>query len=261
MRNFKRRIFLFICSVVISSAFLTDSVYAVSAELLPVEEGITLLDRTGAIYIHMESSGNIAVTVHKTEPEGIFKYYDRSLSDETGGAVYKMELSRCEYLVDSGNYASQYTVVFTAENDNDASFTQNIVVTDPDFEDTSGSEFHFYITIQSAESSSCQILSSTEYIDDNNVLVSEYYILLQYFSGETVLTGDVDADGKVNLADASLILSYYSNASAGLETNVDKERADVDSDGKVQLSDASYILMYYSKFAAGMSPTWDEIIG
>ena len=88
----------------------TDA-YASEAIMVPVEEGIELADRSGQLYVHMMNSGTLYATVDKTEPEGIFRYYNTELvNDNTSGStVYQMELSRCEYLVDSGKYASVYT--------------------------------------------------------------------------------------------------------------------------------------------------------
>lgn len=245
-----------ICSITCLVFAEVSMVSADDAVVLPVEEGIALLDRAGTMYIHMQNGGSVNVTADKTEPEGIFRYYD---ADLVSGTVYRMDLSRCEYLVDSGEYASKYTFVFTSADDADTVYSHDIVVSDPDFEETSGSEFHFYITSVAAETSSCQMLSSNEYVDDSNILVSEYFLLMKYRTDTEKLTGDTDGDGCITLTDASLALSYYASTSAGLESDVDKDAADADGDGKVTLTDASGILMYYAMSAASMEPSWDNI--
>ena len=61
---------------------------------------------------------------------------------------------------------------------------------------------------------------------------------------ETVRYGDVNADGKVNSNDASLVLRY----AAGLVKEIDTSAADVNGDGKVNSNDASMVLRY----AAGL---------
>lgn len=245
-----------ICSAAVMVYSMISPVSAVDVVVLPVEEGITLLDRAGAMYIHMQSGGSVHITADKTEPEGIFRYYDAELVSDT---VYRMDLSRCEYLVDSGEYASRYTVIFTAGSDVGSQYVHDIVAADPDFEETGGSEFHFYITSEAAESSSCQVLSSNEYVNDSNILVSEYHLLMKYKTDPEKLTGDTDGDGCITLTDASLALSYYACTSAGLESDVDKDAADADGDGRVTLTDASGILMYYAMSAASMEPSWDDI--
>lgn len=66
--------------------------------------------------------------------------------------------------------------------------------------------------------------------------------------------GDVDADGSVNLADASAALGLYASEAAGAEpavTGVNAQAADGNQDGKVDLADASDMLGYYASNAAG----------
>lgn len=59
---------------------------------------------------------------------------------------------------------------------------------------------------------------------------------------------DVNGDGKVDLSDASDILSAYSLAASGKQVS---SIYDVDGNGKIELSDATVILTYYSSNAAG----------
>ncbi len=255
-----KKYFACVCSLALAAEALSGTVCALDTVILPVEEGITLVDVTGAMYVHADSSCNIRAAVDKTEPEGIFRYYDADISPASSGAVYRMDLSRCEYLVGSGEYASRYTVSFTAGGDEASFYSQDIIVRDPDFADTDSCEFHFYVSTEPGESSCCNISGSNEYVSDSGVLVYELYLDFRYKSSEKT-KGDVDGDGAVTLTDAALVLTHYASTSAGLGSDVDKEAADVDGDGRVQLSDASAILMYYAMSAASMDPQWDEILG
>ena len=65
--------------------------------------------------------------------------------------------------------------------------------------------------------------------------------------------GDVNFDGKVVAADASLVLVEYANISAGNGQFTDKQKAagDVDSDGKITAKDATLILRYYAFLQQG----------
>lgn len=58
-----------------------------------------------------------------------------------------------------------------------------------------------------------------------------------------LLTGDVNGDGKVNLADAKLVMQYC-NGKKKLNGR-QKKSADVNGDGKVNLTDAKLIMKYY----------------
>ncbi|MGN0629926.1 MAG: dockerin type I domain-containing protein, partial [Ruminococcus sp.] len=83
------------------------------------------------------------------------------------------------------------------------------------------------------------------------------------------LKGDVNTDGKIDVIDATLILSYYAKKGSGLEpvfSNDASENekmlllADVNEDGKIDLTDASLILKYYAYTGAGIDISWEDIL-
>lgn len=83
------------------------------------------------------------------------------------------------------------------------------------------------------------------------------------------LKGDVNLDGRVDIADASLALTYYANTGAGLDYTFSDDDtqnqlmislADVDEDGVVSITDATYILTYYAYTGAGLPADWESII-
>lgn len=234
-------------------------VYASEAIIVPVEEGIELADKSGRLYVHMVNSGTLYVTVDKTEPEGIFRYYDAELVNEniSGSTVYQMELSRCEYLVDSGEYASVYKVSFSADKGGEAIYTVQFSVRDIDFEALTGNEIHFYITTEPAAENSFQLLGDIEYEDDDGVIIFEHHVMIQYASK---VKGDADGNGEVNIADATAVLTYYACKSAGLETTISPDDADTDGNGEVGINDATAILTYYAMSASGLAPEWSDII-
>ena len=238
-------------------AVFASGITAEAAEIItvPAEEGVSLADTSGRMYVHLLSSGMLNITVDKTEPEGIFCYYDAELVNESSSesAVYQMELSSCEYLVDTGKYASEYAITFYAGNNEAVLYKAAFSIKDPDFETVSSSEIHFYITMEAAAANGFQLLGDIEYEDDDNVLVYEHHLLLQYAE---MIQGDADEDGKVTIADATAVLTCYAMKSAGLESSVNAKAADINGDGEVRLNDASAILTYYAMNASGMNHVW-----
>ncbi|MBQ3139425.1 MAG: leucine-rich repeat protein [Ruminococcus sp.] len=76
----------------------------------------------------------------------------------------------------------------------------------------------------------------------------------------TYTLGDVNEDGKVDSADASLVLAEYALIQTGGDltfTEKQKNAADVNKDGKTDSSDASKILEYYAAISTGKDPSWD----
>lgn len=76
--------------------------------------------------------------------------------------------------------------------------------------------------------------------------------------------GDANNDGKIDISDATLVLTIYAkNASDLLMDEYSEEQllaADVNLDGNVSISDAIAILTYYARNAAGLDTSWADII-
>jgi hypothetical protein len=245
-------------AVVFAGGLLQSKVYGAQALSVPLAEDITLSDHTGQMFLHVAAQDALQVNVQKWEPEGIFCYYDAAVSGAEGQTetIWQMDLSRCEYLVDTGKYASHYTVSISSAADADAVYTTDLVVEDPDFESTESTVFHFYVTLEQRTESGFQLLSSMEKVEDGVRICTQYLTLQE----ATLLLGDVDGDGTIAISDASVVLEYYAKTAAGLKAEIDIAAADVDQDGDIALADASYILTYYAREAAGLSPDWDEIL-
>lgn len=78
---------------------------------------------------------------------------------------------------------------------------------------------------------------------------------------DKTVSGDMNCDGVVNLNDATSILSFYADMSAGCSAVFDADGqintfltgiADVNNDGKIDISDATLVLEAYAKSAAGI---------
>ena len=255
----KKTLFSALLSFAVLIQNVTIESTALEAISVPLEDDVMLLDTYGRIYVHIQNESSLHITVDKTEPEGIFRYYDADIFNESSDTekTYLLELSCCEYLVDSGEYASQYTLNIEAADDRKSMYNQNIVIKDPGFENVSGTEYHFYITTELSDHSDYNIIGANEYTKDEGVLLCEQYIKLLY---KDILKGDVNEDGVVGISDASFVLSCYASLSSGLGIESDPDLADIDGDGKIQISDAGYILKYYALFATGIEPVWEDII-
>ncbi len=75
-----------------------------------------------------------------------------------------------------------------------------------------------------------------------------------------ITVGDSNEDGKIDSADASLVLEDYALIQTGKAsslTETRKKSADVNNDGKVDSTDASKILDYYALISIGKNPTWN----
>lgn len=241
------------CTAVLLTEIISSEAAAIEATVLPTDKDITLLDTSGKIYIHMQNKGSIHITADKTEPEGVFRYYNTDITSqasETDGS-YQMDLSCCEYLVDSGEYASHYTVNISSAMDKKAAYSQNIIVKDPGFEDIESSEYHFYITMISSDESGYKISASNERTSDDGILIHEQYIELSYSN-----KGDVTGDGKLDISDATAALTIYAKQLANLDTSefseVQKKAADMDEDGIIDISDSTAILTVYARNIAGL---------
>lgn len=84
------------------------------------------------------------------------------------------------------------------------------------------------------------------------------YALAQYekvaLAAPAIPLGDIDNDGKVDSADASLALIEYARISTGQPSGLSAEQltaADVNRDGKIDSTDASTILQFYTYISTG----------
>ena len=91
--------------------------------------------------------------------------------------------------------------------------------------------------------------------------------------------GDTNLNGVVEIADATMILTYYSNSAVAMNPSLNDNAelevlayflADIDTEStegadtdlaKMEIADATNILKYYSQDAASLNPSWDEILG
>lgn len=251
----KKHLIAALCTMISMVQIINIDSYALSMnkEIIPLEEGISLLDTSGKIYFHIENQGALNISLDKIEPEGVFRFYNTNIRNEksTNDTIYYMLLSHCEYLVDSSQYASYYNLNISSSMDDNSYYNQNITIKDPDFENISESEYHFYITMKPSDNSGYKVLSSNEYISSDNIFISEQYIELDYLN-----LGDVNGNGRIDIQDAVTTLNIYALRAAGMPvddfTEAQIKNADINSDGKVNASDATEILRIYAENAAGI---------
>ena len=86
------------------------------------------------------------------------------------------------------------------------------------------------------------------------------YCAVRVISDRAYDTGDVNGDGDITLADATLTLTYYAEeAVSGHPQASAFSAADVDQDRTITLSDATLILTYYAELAVGNTPDWNKL--
>jgi len=121
----------------------------------------------------------------------------------------------------------------------------------------------------------CEIYSSYSTISQNSIIygysestAEEYadkynreFIALDKLTTEK---GDVNNNGKIDISDATLVLTIYAENASGLSIDEYSDEqlsaADVNLDGNVSISDATAILTYYARNAAGLDTSWADII-
>ncbi len=129
--------------------------------------------------------------------------------------------------------------------------------------------------IMSAQEDSFYIADIPVYCGDTQITSDGTDITSKVLIGTK---GDVDLNGKVDLSDASVILSYYASKAAGsdaaltdgsdeeLETlafflgDTDTQSQTRENGGQLDLTDASNILSYYASTAAGITISWDQFL-
>lgn len=79
------------------------------------------------------------------------------------------------------------------------------------------------------------------------------YDIAQYIF-PTITPGDLDNDGLVTAADASLILEAYSYLSTGTQLTLNMTMCDINGDGQTDSADASDILVKYAEASTGTVP-------
>ena len=98
-------------------------------------------------------------------------------------------------------------------------------------------------------------------ISSDNSQGRESRYTLQTMETPTILKGDANQDGEVNVEDAVFVLQYYAKKAAGNPVSVTEavyQAMNVDdSEDQIDVSDAVKIMTYDAKKAAGQNPDWN----
>ncbi|MBQ8688094.1 MAG: hypothetical protein IJ512_06050 [Ruminococcus sp.] len=105
---------------------------------------------------------------------------------------------------------------------------------------------------------------------DENGTAYEVTLTTEEIKKPSVLRGDANCDGSVDIEDATLVLKYYANHAAGfldytfcedpVLEEVLLEAVDINLDDDINITDATLILSYYARNAAGLPVEWDDLI-
>ena len=236
------------------------------------------------------------MTIQKMTQEGSDTYYDVVLDPTQSRAdttEYVFYLDCCEYNLDTASYVSTYQLTISDESTPEAVYTEaDIAIFDPHFSEAVDTTCYRYaVTMLEGTTGGVIATVPKESISDG-VRTVENQVTLRYVpqttgvTGSTTTTmlttattftttttsitttstttttepafklGDVDGNGRIEVADAVLVLTYYAKSAAGIAVTIDSRLADVNQDKVVDVADAVGILTYYAKQAAGLPPTF-----
>lgn len=261
-----RKTALAAAAAVIAGMAMPVTVYAEnSTKAVEIEPSKYLADNSGFLSVDVKDSREIRVKIEKNTPDGVFMYYN-TLLDESG--TYVFALDSCEYNIDTEEYDSDFTISIIDEKDTACSFVTAIEVADPGFS-LHISDTQYYFIIHSNESAERSVSSDISPIDISDGIQScTAEITMDYIPYDM---GDVNSDGKIDLADAAKVLDYYAKKSSGMEVsftdgtslmseNAAFAAADITKDMNVGLNDAACILRYYAMVSAGMEVSWNDVL-
>lgn len=248
---------------------------------MPYASSLTAKD--GSIRVVLSDSRKVHVIIQKMTQEGSDAYYDVVLDPTQSHAdttEYVFYLDCCEYNLDTASYVSTYQLTIADESTPEAVYTEaDIAIFDPHFSEAVDTTCYRYaVTMLEGTTGGVIATVPKENISDG-VRTVENQVTLRYVpqvTSTTVFTttaatttttmttttepafklGDVDGNGRIEVADAVLVLTYYAKSAAGIAVTIDSRLADVNKDGKIDVADAVGILTYYARQAAGLPPTF-----
>lgn len=248
---------------------------------MPYASSLTAKD--GSIRVVLSDSRKVHVIIQKMTQEGSDAYYDVVLDPTQSHAdttEYVFYLDCCEYNLDTASYVSTYQLTIADESTPEAVYTEaDIAIFDPHFSEAVDTTCYRYaVTMLEGTTGGVIATVPKENISDG-VRTVENQVTLRYVpqvTSTTVFTttaatttttmttttepafklGDVDGNGRIEVADAVLVLTYYAKSAAGIAVTIDPRLADVNQDGIVDVVDAVGILTYYARQAAGLPPTF-----
>lgn len=261
----------------------TPAVAAETPAVIEMPYASSLTAKDGSIRVVLQDSRKVHVIIQKMTQEGSDTYYDVVLDPTQSSAdttEYVFYLDCCEYNLDTASYVSTYQLTISDESTPEAVYTEKeIAIFDPHWSETVDTTCYRYaVTMLEGTTGGVIATVPKENISDG-VRTVENQVTLRYVpqvTSTTVFTttaatttttmttttepafklGDVDGNGRIEVADAVLVLTYYAKSAAGIAVTIDSRLADVNKDGKIDVADAVGILTYYAKQAAGLPPTF-----
>lgn len=261
----------------------TPAVAAETPAVIEMPYASSLTAKDGSIRVVLQDSRKVHVIIQKMTQEGSDTYYDVVLDPTQSSAdttEYVFYLDCCEYNLDTASYVSTYQLTIADESTPEAVYTEaDIAIFDPHFSEAVDTTCYRYaVTMLEGTTGGVIATVPKENISDG-VRTVENQVTLRYVpqvTSTTVFTttaatttttmttttepafklGDVDGNGRIEVADAVLVLTYYAKSAAGIAVTIDPRLADVNQDGIVDVVDAVGILTYYARQAAGLPPTF-----
>lgn len=204
----------------------------------------TLYYSSGTLYVQLnESVSHGSVTLHRSQPEGDFLYYQY-----TWGAVDETCLA---FPLIEGDYYLTLTCPSDGQ-DGTESVTVPFSIADPDMDpdqsfDATALTLFLTCNPEAAEDS----IASYDAVLNERILAGEIYAEL---ARQPFALGDIGADGAINAVDAASILVESAVLGSGggtIFSDFELMQADVNLDGTMNAEDAAVILSYAAECASG----------
>ncbi len=167
----------------------------------------------------------------------IIDVFDFTVNNYTG-AYEELEtavLSKCASAEITANSSSSYTITMS----NEATGTEYI---------------NAAVAVDALEGEHTLSLNMFRNRNDLGIggvpMVNGQVDLVDMFKEE--ISCDTDANGTVEITDATAILESYANSAAGVATASEEDPMDVNGDGAVGIDDATFVLTVYAELAAGL---------
>ena len=214
-------------------------------------------DDAGCLYLNTADLVDFSLEIvqHSEEREALCLY-----SLETQNSVETIYYFQLE----PGSYELTLSAPMLANGIGIQTYTFPFTIANPDYETQFSSTSYLlsfaYQLADSDDNAGFQL--SDEQMNTQNDLCTISRTL--YCKAMQGMLGDINADQKITVQDAMMVLTHYAAQIVGkpaVLVNKQALLADIDSNGILNTVDATLILQYYLKTLIGETPSWDTIQG
>ncbi len=221
-------------SAVICAGVAVSTAVSASAETININPKYTIHgNKCGAVVITPDIERDVAVTITQISPDGDYKYYDTVLpSSAVAGNDYTFML---EGKHDDSYYKIKIAVPKYKGSNEKIEYIYDFSIDDPDYIDTNEAGYIYWFSVLGSEEISELTVTANQepYIDENMIVITNSEVT---FPISSIMPGDVNFDGVINLYDVIDIAKYMLNKNHFNDSQI--AAGDYNSDGNVNLYDA-----------------------